>query len=1144
MLDAQTRPPPTGHLRLIVHNGGGDGVRYHPGQYVALTAEIPDGFEFVKWLNVDGDGTFAAARHANGTFVMGNSHSEIAATSAKLETWFPPGPEGVTEGPLFPVPGAGQSGRLEQRLRITLHRGTSARTPYEQILGDLAVGIDWQPAADVRFFTARTGGREITNAAVLPGSSFHFTTPDTLETSIWYEGNPALRQIAQTSPAVVAPDASIRLNLMVDGNRKRDIRASLHASPLVISPVNPVDSDSDGVPDELDADPYDPEVDWKRVNVGGYALIEIDVPEEAGLVRDLNDAGHVLFDGGVWNAGHWTKLEHVEIEGAFHLDPHDFSYHSTSNHGWKLSPAGDVLEFGRFNVYGPGDVEDINHVLRREYRPLNSSYQSPVGTLHTIDWHGLQGNTFISLQVLGEDTQRRVFAFKEFHAALPENAAPEIWVLDANLDKSESGQRQLPAGHRLFMHGNQVTPAGWLAVNSYPYTASSIPARTLVWNPAGQEITAPGGLPWYFSGFTELPHGRPALACSYHESNGSVYLLKQGWEAFKAANKLSGKRIHTFAGDGTAMTSDGHMWINGELIPIRDLCPAYGQMLQEGWITHPLKANKHGAYLIAAEGPGALQETKLLLPVDLVSDLNNDGQITAADNPLRDAAMAGGATDEIKDKGTEFIFHNDTLSNGIWDKEDTDPAKPATEKDDDDAEEIRVKVGITEGEVWLEHPAIAKLSFYKTRECKPADKVNLSPTSKFTVSASNPFPDKLFMQADVDGALTYPPANPQFEGDLVLKIKVGTNGQEIEAVKMKLTVAKQLGAKKFFHAARDYILENNTELFVQNWGYPVANPTVFMRMCVMREEATKMSPYESYWDDAYKGYLDSNPPPGTPFEPSIYTTNGFGIDGAVSADNAMTVVINGNQCDFTDPGLPDPRTTIGRYQRLADLTAMSLLGEPEVTDRCHGRVIIDGKKNQSSSDFDDESALITGTSFRGSDLAGEDPVTGTTNPGGKYIAQFENGHFEMGAGRVPWPSVAGTLPITDLASNAMGGLSSNYGSSARNNYPNSFVGFAPMHEEGKGAVFVASGKETNGKGKVKEFYEAAKSSDVPKIPGASVSGALDVINLAMLDSGNTSCALSHKNPDGNHEMYYKGDKHHGMPYYTNTFLRFKAQKPR
>jgi hypothetical protein len=83
-----------------------------------------------------------------------------------------------------------------------------------------------------------------------------------------------------------------------------------------------------------------------------------------------------------------------------------------------------------------------------------------------------------------------------------------------------------------------------------------------------------------------------------------------------------------------------------------------------------------------------------------------------------------------------------------------------------------------------------------------------------------------------------------------------------------------------------------------------------------------------------------------------------------------------------------------------------------------------------------------------------------------------------------------------------------------------------------------------GNGRVRDFYEAAKASGVPKIAGATQSGTDEVIQLVMLDSGDTSCALTHVTPEGAHQMVFKGSKHDGIPYYTNTFLRFKALKPR
>jgi hypothetical protein len=529
--------------------------------------------------------------------------------------------------------------------------------------------------------------------------------------------------------------------------------------------------------------------------------------------------------------------------------------------------------------------------------------------------------------------------------------------------------------------------------------------------------------------------------------------------------------------------------------------------------------------------------------VELYSDLNNDGTLTSADSGLVGKPYASGASDDEKDKETEFIFANDSLSNGAWDKEDNDtPGKPS-DADDDDAEEIAIKPGITEGEVWFDHPAIAGLKFYKTRKC--TEEIQLAPSNHFTISSSNPWPAKVFMRAEsVNFTST---TNPQVEGDLKLMIKpAGGAAAGIEAAKMKLTIVREMRAKKYFQAVRDYIFENNTLLRIDDKKFPEGStsPTSTIRMCLMREEGSTMSPFESYWNDAYAAYLASNPPPGTAFDPRVYTNCGLGIDAALAADTDMTVVINGNQCDFTDPSLPDPRTEIGRIQRLAELTAMAAVGDPGLTDRCHGRVIIGSTKNQSSSDLDDPDALAPGTTLRGSYLAGEDPVTGTTNPGGKYIAQFADGRFKMGAARVPWPTVPGTVPTSPLSTNAIGGLSASYSSADRNNYPNSFVGYAPLADDGKGVVFVAAGKGSNGNGKVQEFYEAAKASGVPEISGATVSAGLPIINLAMLDSGDTSTALIHKTPGGPHQTVYKGNKHSGFPYYTNTFLRFKTQKPR
>ena len=469
------------------------------------------------------------------------------------------------------------------------------------------------------------------------------------------------------------------------------------------------------------------------------------------------------------------------------------------------------------------------------------------------------------------------------------------------------------------------------------------------------------------------------------------------------------------------------------------------------------------------------------MPVELITDINNDGQITAADNPLRVAALASGVTDEIKDKGTELIFHNDKLSNGIWDGEDTDSAKPPTEKDDDDAEEIVINPSITEGEVWLEHPAIAGLSFYKTRECKADDKVNLSPTSNFTISASNPFPDKLFMRAD-GTTLTYPEENPQFEGDLILKIKVANTGQEVELVKMKLTVVKQLGAKKYFHAVRDYIFENNTKTFTQEKAYGASTK---YRVVGMREESTFMSGLDTYDHAANAPRLR-------------------GID-EVKANYTSDVIINGNQCFHTN---------IGGYPLPGGMT-----------NRCDGRLCV--ARNILRPPSDDT----------------HNPNLG--GPGARYVG-YTGGDPQIINGQVTVPSeftfATGQVPEANPATpdQGIGGLAAKYDRTELQQSENQAIGRGPAIEEGKGVVFTATTYVGN-LGNAIEFAADARKSGVKPLSGGDGSQW----ELLFLD-GSSSVGLILSNPQGVQNTVIKGGKHYGgfTSYYINIYLLFECEKPR
>jgi len=151
---------------------------------------------------------------------MGSVNSVIAARFAKLESWFAGGPEGKTKGLLLPKSQSGQVRRLEQRLRVTLNRGSSARPPYSEVWGALRVKMKWKEATYVRFFTAEIGGQEIANEDVLPKDSFKPKAENVYEASIWYEGNLTQEQIAQMSQSGNTPKVTIQMNFVVEGNDK------------------------------------------------------------------------------------------------------------------------------------------------------------------------------------------------------------------------------------------------------------------------------------------------------------------------------------------------------------------------------------------------------------------------------------------------------------------------------------------------------------------------------------------------------------------------------------------------------------------------------------------------------------------------------------------------------------------------------------------------------------------------------------------------------------------------------------------------------------------------------------------------------------------------------------------------------------
>lgn len=156
-----------------------------------------------------------------------------------------------------------------------------------------------------------------------------------------------------------------------------------------------------------------------------------------------------------------------------------------------------------------------------------------------------------------------------------------------------------------------------------------------------------------------------------------------------------------------------------------------------------------------------------------------------------------------------------------------------------------------------------------------------------------------------------------------------------------------MGDEKYFHAARDYIYENNTKFHVGDW----VNGSNQYRVITMLERLTAMDTYDSF-PSSKKGI------------------------GSVMASNAsQDVIINGNQCFFND----------GTSAAFAFMTG-------KMTDRCHGRIVSGGSKLAPPSD--------DRTTGLGSPLAG---------PLGAYIAQSSNGSFSFKGGIVPDPGYSSAM---------------------------------------------------------------------------------------------------------------------------------------
>ncbi len=227
-----------------------------------------------------------------------------------------------------------------------------------------------------------------------------------------------------------------------------------------------------------------------------------------------------------------------------------------------------------------------------------------------------------------------------------------------------------------------------------------------------------------------------------------------------------------------------------------------------------------------AETPGKTQPGGTAVFCDVLSDLNNDGTTDSADAALRDKALAS-ADPETVERATEWLLTNDTQSNGRWDG--SDPANPKGNADDDDLQELRVKVSPVQGLVWFEHPALAYLAFYPTRAC---DK-----KLRFPLDVSRtPLPETIYLRAEGLEKLKTNAFLPLADGDLVLKAGDKPNGKALAESRLHLRLVRGMGDPGHLSALRDYIEENNTTHYVKTQAMPGGNVT----FVVFLEEMVEM----------------------------------------------------------------------------------------------------------------------------------------------------------------------------------------------------------------------------------------------------------------------------------------------------------------
>ncbi len=410
--------------------------------------------------------------------------------------------------------------------------------------------------------------------------------------------------------------------------------------------ANSTDSDEDGTLDFEDAVPGDNLISWKRTPESSYALIEIETQSIYPAPEALNNRGEVLFPDGIWAGGTWIPRQAAPLSS---VDPDENPYNATVGN-WSAFNADRKLIGSAHLTFTDGPAAGGAGIGSPAFWVNDQS--SPSLIIETANLWDNQHSTFTPIAV--SDNGDIVLRARRMNGVQRMERYDPSGALIAQMDGNEGFH---PSGD--WSHADS-TGTGWVASNLTRAAGNGQPAAHKVglWDAFNYPIALPAQAEgWGYPVRTkDLPNGKVVLTAGA-STTGRVFLPNPTGQ-YEYATKLTDKNIELFAGDGSALTSDGKLWRNGDLIPMIDLCSRYKELLEAGNTIQPLRSNKDGTYLVQIQSPTATSSSALLVPVKVEwKALNGFDNIDDHEDPWTHARIGKRIFPDYKDPNDTEIRH-------------------------------------------------------------------------------------------------------------------------------------------------------------------------------------------------------------------------------------------------------------------------------------------------------------------------------------------------------------------------------------------------------------------------------------------------------------------------------------------------------